>query len=221
MGTDHGFHGLLHAWKGIGILLGSSVESPKSIQNQSPPSFFWTKTTTLHQGDCKGWIASLSSISWRCSWTSSKRDGAIHWNFSLKGSSSSNSMMCSAASVHPISFLSREKISWYSISICSNFRASSGVHWANSSSLPSCLKNCISNCCLSSMESFCGADSGSCSSNFFISSGVGLPSGITLAASTWAITQPAWRCTALPERLQSTIATSQLPSQSSKYIGTI
>ena len=156
----------------------------KSMQNQSLPSFFQTRTTALHQGDCKGRIALPSSISWRCSQTSSKRGGAIRRNFSLKGSSSSNSIMCSAASVHPNSFLSSEKMSWYSISICSNFRTSHGVHCANSSNPPSCLNNCISSRCLSSMESFGGADSGSCSSNFFINSGVSFFSGITLAVST-------------------------------------
>ena len=107
------------------------------MQNQSPPSFFQTKTMALHHGDCKGWIALPSSISWRCSQTSSKRGRVICQNF-LKDCSSSNSIMCSTTSVHPISFSSSEKILWYSISICSNFWASSSVHWASSSNPPSC-----------------------------------------------------------------------------------
>ena len=72
----------------------------KSIQNRKPPSFFRTRTTALHQADCKGRMAPPSSISWRCSRTSSKSGRAIRHNLSLKGSSSSNSIMCSAASVH-------------------------------------------------------------------------------------------------------------------------
>ena len=99
----------------------------KSIQNCKPPSFFQTKTMALHQADCEGQMAPPSSISWRCSRTSSKSGGAIHQKLSLKGSPSGNSIMCSAASVHPISFLSKEKISWYSINCRSNFRASSRV----------------------------------------------------------------------------------------------
>ena len=39
-----------------------------------------------------------------------KSGRAIRWNLSLKGSSSSNSIMCSAASVHPISVLFKEKM---------------------------------------------------------------------------------------------------------------
>ena len=145
----------------------------KLMQDHSPPSFFRTRTMALHHGDCKGWIAPPSNISWRCSRTSSKRGVEICQNLSLKGSSSSNLIMCLAASVHPISFLSREKISWYSISICLNFQAHAGVHWASSSRPPSCHNACMSSCCLSLVESFLGADSGSCSSNFFVNSGVG------------------------------------------------
>ena len=163
----------------------------KSIQNRKPPSFFWTRTTALHQADWEGRMAPPSNISWRCSRTSSRRGGAIHWNFSLKGYSSRSSITCSAVSVHPISFLSKEKISWYSMSKCSNFCASSGVQSTNWSSPPSCRNSSMSSFCLSSMESFFGADSGSCSSNFLVSSRVGFPSGIMLAANTQAITLPA------------------------------
>ena len=163
-------------------------------------SWFWCLTagnqyriagppTALHQADWEGQIAPPSNISWRCSHTSSRRGRAIHRNFSLKGSLSKSLIMCSAASMHPISFLSREKISWYSMSRRANFCASSGVQSANWSSLPSCRNDSISSFCLSSMESFFGADSGSCLSNFLVSSGVGFPSRVTLAANTRAITK--------------------------------
>ena len=164
-------------------------------------------------------MAPPSNISWRCSHTSSRRGGAIRQNFSLKGSSSGSSIMCLAASVHPISFLSREKMSWYSMSKCSNFCASSGVQSANWSSPPSCQNSSMSSFCLSSMESFFGADSGSCLSNFLVSSGVGYPSGMMLAANTRTITLPAWRCTGIPVRLRRTMATDLLPSWSSEYVG--
>ena len=82
----------------------------KSIQNWRVPSFFRTRTMALHQGDLDGRIAPPSSMSCRFSRTSSSRGGAIHQNCSLKGSSSINSMMCSAVSVQPISFLSSEKM---------------------------------------------------------------------------------------------------------------
>ena len=145
----------------------------KSIQNRRPPSFFWTRTTALHQADWEGRMAPPSNISWRCSRTSSRRGGVIRRNFSLKGSSSRSWITCSAASVHPISFLSREKMSWYSMSRHSNSCASSRVQSTNWSSPPSCCHNSISSFCLSSMESFFGTDSGSCLSNFLVSSGYG------------------------------------------------
>ena len=80
----------------------------KSIQNWRVPSFFRTRTMALHQGDLDGQTAPPSSMSCRFSWTSSSRGGAICWNRSIKGLSSINSMMCSAMSVQPISFLSSE-----------------------------------------------------------------------------------------------------------------
>ena len=82
----------------------------KSIQNRRVPSFFRTRTMALHQGDLDGQIAPPSSMSCRFSRTSSSRGGAICQNRSLKGLSSINSMMCSAVSVQPISFLSSEKM---------------------------------------------------------------------------------------------------------------
>ena len=117
--------------KGYESFLVLAFNHRKSIQNRKPPSFFRTRTTALHQVDCKGRMTPPSSISWRCSQTSSKSGGAICQNLSLKGSLSSSSIMCSAASVHPILFLSREKLSWYSINSCSNFRACSGVQSAS------------------------------------------------------------------------------------------
>ena len=82
----------------------------KSMQNRRVPSFFLTRTIALHQGDFEGRIAPPSNMSCRFSLTSSNRGGAIRQNLSLNGSSSISSMMCSAVSVQPISFLTREKI---------------------------------------------------------------------------------------------------------------
>ena len=82
----------------------------KSMQNCRVLSFFLTRTMALHQGDFEGRIAPLSNMSCRFSQTSSNRGGVICQNLSLNGSSSISSMMCSAVSVQPISFLSREKI---------------------------------------------------------------------------------------------------------------
>ena len=50
-----------------------------------------------------------------CSLTSSIKGKAIHQNHSLNGSLLISLMTCLVASVHPISFLSREKILWYSM----------------------------------------------------------------------------------------------------------
>ena len=119
------------------------------MQNRRVPSFFLTRTMALHQGDFDGRIAPPSNMSCRLSRTSSYRGGAIRWNLSLNGSSSINSMMCSAVSVQPISFLSREKIWWCSINIHSNFRASSGGHSFSCSSPPSCRNNSIRSFCRS------------------------------------------------------------------------
>ena len=92
------------------------------MQNRRPPSFLRTKTTALHQGDWDSRIAPPSNISCKCSRTSSTSGGAIRRKHSLKGSVSSNSITCSAASVQPILFRSREKMLWCSISIRSNCR---------------------------------------------------------------------------------------------------
>ena len=86
----------------------------------------------------------------------STNGGAIHWNRSLKGLVSNNSITCSAISVHPISFISKEKILWCSINIRSNLRANSGGHCFSLSSRPSFRSNSSSNFCLSSIVNFFG-----------------------------------------------------------------
>ena len=140
----------------------------KSIQNWRPPSFLRTKTTALHQGDWDGHIAPPSSISWMCSHTSSTNGGAICQNHSLKGSVSNNSITCSAVSVHPISFSSKEKILWCSINIHSNLRANSRGHCFSLSSQPSFLSNSSSNFCLSSIVNFFGGFQLSSGSSSFL-----------------------------------------------------
>ena len=103
-----------------------------------------------------------------CSRTSCTNGGAIHRNHSLKGSVSNNLMMCSAISIHPISFGSKEKILWCSIKIHSNFRANSGGHSFTLSSWSPFLSNSSSSFCLSLMVSFFGGPrSGSILSSFF------------------------------------------------------
>ena len=143
----------------------------------------------LHQGDFEGRIAPPSNMSCRFSQTSSSRGGAIHWNLSLNGSSSISSMMCSAMSVQPISFLSREKIWWCSISIRSNFRASSDGHYLSCYSPPSCRSNSIRSFCRSSMVSL-GASFPWVSANSLASSGEGTALGTLLAAAIRAMHLP-------------------------------
>ena len=155
----------------------------KSMQNRRPPSFLHTKTAALHQGDSDGQIVPSSNISCKCSHTSSTSGGAICLNRSSKGSVSSNSMMCSAASIQPISFGSNEKILWCSINIRSNFKANSGGHSFNLSSRPFFWSSSSSNFCLSSILSFFGgSQTCSISSNFFKNSGNGVASGMAFAA---------------------------------------
>ena len=180
----------------------------KSRQNRRPPSFLQTRTTMLHQGDCDGQITPPSSISWICSRTSSTKGGAIRRNRSLKGSVSNNCITCSAVSVHSISFRSREKILWCSISICLNFRASLGGHSFNLSSPPSFQSISNNNFCLSLTISFLGGShSGSISSNFLRNSREGVASGIMLAATSFANGHLVAKCTGLPIRLWSTTET--------------
>ena len=108
------------------------------MQNLKVPSFFHASTTALHQGDWEGHIALPSSISWMCCCTSSTLCGTILLNLSLKGSScsGSSSMMCSVASVQPISFLSRLKMWWNSIRSCLALRAVSFFQLSNFPRLP-------------------------------------------------------------------------------------
>ena len=117
----------------VSIIFGMGYESfsmqsfscRKSMQNQRVPSFFLTNTTALHHGELEGQIAPPLSISWMYSLTSSIKGGAMHQNRSLNGSLLVSLMTCSVASVHPISFLSREKILWYSMRSCQALFASS------------------------------------------------------------------------------------------------
>ena len=104
----------------------------KSMQKRSDPSFFLTKTTALHHGLLLGQITPASSISFRCSLTSSNCGGGILWNRSLNGgvSGSLRTILCSAALVWPMSCFSRKKISWYSFRRPRAFSACSVAVWA-------------------------------------------------------------------------------------------
>ena len=102
--------------KGYASFLVLAFRHQKSIQKFREPSFFLTNTTALHQGDWEGRIAPPSSISWICCHTSSTNGGAMRRNLSLNGLWSSSSISCSVTFVHPISWCSREKMSWYSSS---------------------------------------------------------------------------------------------------------
>ena len=148
-----------------------------------------------------------------CSHTSSTNGGAIRRNRALKGLVSNNSITCSAVSVHPISFGSKEKILWCSINIHSNFRANSGGHCFNLSSRPSFLSNSSSNFCLSLIVYFFGGSQlGSSLSSFLKNSGEGAASGIAFTGTTLATGLPAAKCTGLTIRLWRTTETLQLPS---------
>ena len=83
------------------------------MQNLSPPYFFQTRTTALHHADLLGLIAPTASMRAKCSFTSSRRSEGIFLGLSLLGFRSVTSILCSAASVHPISPSSNAKMSWY------------------------------------------------------------------------------------------------------------
>ena len=83
------------------------------MQNLSPLSFFWNKTTALLHADLLGLITPTSSMWSRWSFTSSSRPERIFLSLSLKGFGSVTLILCSAASVHPISPSSSVKMSWY------------------------------------------------------------------------------------------------------------
>ena len=185
----------------------------KSMQNQRPPSFLHTKTTASHHRDWDGQIAPPFNISCRCSHTSSTSGGTIQWKCALKGSISSSSITCSAASVQPILFGSSEKILWCSINIHSNFKANSGGHFFNSSSQPSFWSSSSSSFCLSLIVSFIrGFRSGSISSNFLMNSRKGVALGMAFAATTHPTGLPAGRCTGFLVRFRRTTDTLRLPS---------
>ena len=84
------------------------------MHNLSPPSFIQTETTALLHADLLGLIALTSSMWSRWSFTSSSRPEGIFLGLSLKGFGSVTSILCLAASVHPISPSSSAKMSWYS-----------------------------------------------------------------------------------------------------------
>ena len=92
----------------------------KLIQNLSPPSFLWTRTTALLRADLLGLMAPTLSMWSRCSFTSSRRPEGMFLGLSLKGLGSVTLVLCSTALVHPILPSSNAKISWYSTS---KFRA--------------------------------------------------------------------------------------------------
>ena len=74
----------------------------------------------LLQADLLGLMAPMSSMWSRCSFTSSRRPEGMFLGLSLKGLGSVTLILCSAASVHPISPSSSTKILWYS---ANKFRA--------------------------------------------------------------------------------------------------
>ena len=90
----------------------SALRHLKLTQKCRVPSFFWTKTTALHNGDWLGWIASVSSISHSEARTSSNKGGGICRNYSLNGSLFSMHISCSMALVQPNSLLSNANTSW-------------------------------------------------------------------------------------------------------------
>ena len=107
----------------------------KLMQKWSEPSFFLTRTTTLHHGLLLGRMAPASNISFRCSLNSSTCGGGILQKCSLKGgvSGSLKMILCVTALVCPISCFSREKRSWYSFSRLWVWTASSSGHVSNPS----------------------------------------------------------------------------------------
>ena len=86
------------------------------MQKWSDPSFFLTKTTALHQELLLSQTTPASNINFKCSLTSSTWGGGILQKHSLNGgvSGSLRTYLCLVALVQPISFFSKEKISWYS-----------------------------------------------------------------------------------------------------------
>ena len=72
----------------------------KSMQNQSLPSLFQTRTTTKAHGLKEGLIAPTSCISWRCCLNSSCIDWGIRWYLLLNGHEFGSSLIsCSTTKV--------------------------------------------------------------------------------------------------------------------------
>ena len=110
-GAYHRLHGLLHPGKGVCIFLGPAVSVCKSLCRTGDPHLFYVPkpprcTTGIGTGRSRPHLASPVDVPV----LPPPAVRAIRRNRSLKGSVSNNSMMCSAASVQPISFGSSEKM---------------------------------------------------------------------------------------------------------------
>ena len=135
-------------------------------------------------------MAPPSSISWMCSLTSSINGVAMHWNHSLNGSLLVSLMMCLVPSVHPISFLSREKMLWYSISSCRALFASSSGQSSSTVRSPFCSKISIKWACHSRIINLGSFALSSPRSNSFISSGNTSALGTKLTVTTHLMSCP-------------------------------
>ena len=196
-GANHAFHGLLHAGQGIGVL-GSGIQV--------------TEVNTKLE-----WPIQPSSISWMCWCTLFTKGRAMRQNHSLNSSSFNNSMMCSVASVHPISFSSKEKMWWNSSSSATAFCANSGGQSLRWSNLPSFFRVAGRSSCLCDTISLTGSGTlGSSLSSFFNKSGAYWASGTALVAMTRPITHPLARCKGQAVKFRRTTMTFQLPSLSSE-----
>ena len=185
----------------------------KSMQNRRVPSFFCTNTMALHQGDCDGLITPPSSISCTCHRTSSTSCGAIRQNLSLKGSScpGNSSIMCSMASVTPISPSSRQNTWWNSMRRRLAFKAFLADHPSSLPRLPFLSSTSIKSFWHSSVVSGFGLSLSS-SANFFSNSGNIIASGTALAATILLMSLPLARCIGFPVPFLNTVDTLWLPS---------
>ena len=185
------------------------------MQNQSYPSFFLTSTMALHYGEWEGQMVPPSSISWMCWHTSSTRGGAMRQNLS----SFSSLMMCFMASVHHISFGSREKMWWNFSSSAMAFCTNSGGQSLRQFSPPSFFRVARRSSYLCGTVSLAGwGTSGSSSSSFLNNFGEHWASGTVLVATTRPMTPPMARCMDWVVKFHSTMVTLWLPSLSSVYI---
>ena len=167
-----------------------SFSCQKSMQNQRVPSFFLTNMMALHHGELEGRMALPLSISWMCSLTSSINGGPMHGNCSLNSSLLVSLMMCLVASVHPISFLSREKILWYSISSHWALFVSSSGQLSSILRSPFCSKIYIKWACCSGIVNLGSFSLSSSRSNSFISSGDTSALGTKLTVTTHLTCHP-------------------------------